>query len=85
MSTTSHTAPLPPELRDHLSALSNRRPRIRGTGAEVNDAESRQVVRIVPNKANLLQAQPVPFRERGQRPGFVFAVLVNVTDAKLAG
>ena len=68
----STTSPLPPASFVTTSHLSNRKPRIRGTGAEANDAESRQGVHIVPNKANLLQAQPVPFRERGQRPGFVF-------------
>ncbi len=54
-STTSRTAPLPPpSLADDLAMLSNRRTRVRRTGAETNHAERGKIVHIVSNKADFL-------------------------------
>jgi hypothetical protein len=44
------------EFGDHPAMLSDRRARISRTGAETNDAKRGQIVHIVSNEANLLQA-----------------------------
>jgi len=86
MSTTSRTAPLPPASFVATSQLSRIEGRASaGQALRPTMLTAGKSFTSCPIKQISCRRNPCRSEKRGQRPGFVFAVLVNVTDTKLAG
>ena len=85
-STSSRTAPLPPEAcSDDIGFAQHRGPRIGGSSGQAGNFHGGEIVDVVAHEADFVQLQALALRESTQRAGLVLAAFGDVGEIHLRG